>query len=183
MSKYTIPIIAGLIAAVLCLGYFNYKSAQRNGELAQQLETAKAEADKWQDMFNLQQRDLAAASQRLDAALQVVNAAQQKAGTESKLFRTEIDNLKRTNKEYEKVLNTRIDDKLLIWLCQRNYANASVCKAVQQTTGNADSGLPKRTANRCNIRRCAYVGAGTGSTERSLQRKTSASPRGIKKTV
>jgi hypothetical protein len=175
MSKYLVGVLVGFIVLSGCMGYLFYKETKRNGELSVQLDTAKDAAAKWKDLAELQQHDLAAISSRAAVAVAEAKADQTKVQTNERLFRNEIDNLKKQNKQLQKILDTRIDDGILRWLCKGNYATTDVCSSVLPTSGNVPSGLPGNTTARPDLSARDSVGAERDGPVKRVQRTAYAS--------
>jgi hypothetical protein len=141
MTKYLIIAIVVMLGCIGVQAYTGHAMAKKNGELTERLTTKTDEYDKLKKDFNQQGVDLEERQKRLDMAVALDQSNRQKAQADSKLFRTEIDTLKRSNSEYKKLLETRIPDALLIGLCNKGYASARVCASVLPDSGQLPSGL------------------------------------------
>lgn len=130
MNRTILTIIAVLVVLCAALGYFSYKQTQRNGELQTTLDIANAASKQWSEAYDQLNADLTGRQSRLDEAINRAQALEQNANEQSKLFRTEIDSLKRTNNELRQLLDSRIPNSLLISLCARNYASPAVCQGL-----------------------------------------------------
>lgn len=141
MTKYLVIAIVVMLGCIGVQYYTGNQLIKKNGVLSEQL-SAKSDAyDKLKDDYDQQGVDLEERQKRLDMAVAQDEANRQKAQSDSKLFRTEIDTLKRSNSEYKKLLESRIPDPLLIRLCQQGYASPRVCESLLPNSGQLPSGL------------------------------------------
>ena len=133
MNRAILTVVAVLVIACAGLGYFSYKQTQRNGELQSTLDIANAANKQWSEAYEKLGADLEGRQERLDAAIERAQESEQTASEQSRLFRTEIDSLKRTNNELRQLLDSRIPDSLIVSLCRKGYASADVCEGLLPT--------------------------------------------------
>lgn len=134
MTRPMLVVIGVLLVAVLGLGYFSYSQVQRNGVLSTTLGIANQANKDWSESYDKLQIELEGRQSRLDEALLREQVRTQLAEKREHLFRVEIDQLKETNNELKQLLETRIPDRLLNWLCAEGYADPTVCAGLLPST-------------------------------------------------